>query len=75
MSEHLRHLPNLYEEGFPTEKLMKNDSSQIEGCSVSESKELIDIASYCFKANFFKASLTKKNPEILRRALLPYPNI
>jgi len=47
MSEHLRHLPNLYEECFPTEKLTKKiGSSQMDGCSVSECEELIDIVSY-----------------------------
>jgi hypothetical protein len=47
MSEHLKHLPNLYEECFPPEKLMKKiGSSQMEGCSVNECEELTDIASY-----------------------------
>jgi len=79
MSEHLRHLPNLYEECFPTEKLTKKiGSSQMDGCSVSECEELIDIVSYSVLKRTFWARLNEKYPEIFRRALrnlLPYPVI
>jgi hypothetical protein len=50
----------------------------MEGCSVNECEELVDIASYSILKQTFSASLTENYPEILRRALrnlLPYPTI